>query len=72
MGWKLFQILIVSAVIASNIEWKWTDNGYAAAFIAGYAAYAATCLLSALIGNLAPRRFHERLKQRLLHRRVVP
>lgn len=62
MFWRLFQIAIVFAVIASNIEYKWTENGYAAAFIAGYAAYAATCLLSALIGKLAPGRFHQRLE----------
>ena len=30
--WYLFQSLIIFAVMASNIHWQWTPNGYLAAY----------------------------------------
>lgn len=45
MLWRLFQALVVFAVIAANIQWGWTDNGWLASVWAGFAALAATWLV---------------------------
>jgi len=50
MIWKLFQLSVFGAVISSNIEWKWTENGYAAAIIGLIAAGMATQILTAIFG----------------------
>lgn len=44
--WYLFQGWIIFAVIASNIHWQWTPNGYLAALIAAGLAYGLTALLT--------------------------
>jgi len=49
MMWFLFQSLIIFAVVASNIKWHWTPNGYLAGIIGAVLAYGATVLLSYLI-----------------------
>jgi hypothetical protein len=46
MGWYLFQGLIVFAVIASNIHWQWTPNGYLASAIGAGLALVATLLVN--------------------------
>jgi hypothetical protein len=46
MGWLWFQAAVMFAVIATNIHWKWTPNGYLAAIIAAFAAWLATKLLA--------------------------
>jgi hypothetical protein len=45
--WHLFQGLIIVAVVATNIHWHWTPNGYLAPGIAGATAFELTALLSA-------------------------
>jgi hypothetical protein len=47
MWWYLFQSLIMFAVLASNIHWQWTPNGYVAGSIAGGVALAATAGVAA-------------------------
>lgn len=52
--WFVIQGVIAFLVIASNIKYEWTPNGYLAALIAMSAAYFATLLLGlflALIGR---------------------
>jgi hypothetical protein len=44
--WFLFQGLIMFGVMASNIRWQWTPNGYLAGLIGAALAYGATVLLS--------------------------
>jgi hypothetical protein len=44
--WFLFQGLIIFAVMASNIHWQWTPNGYLAGLIGVGLAYGATHLLT--------------------------
>lgn len=44
--WYAIQGLIVFAVLASNVRWHWTPNGYLASLIAG-----GTALLFTLIVN---------------------
>lgn len=44
----LLQSSIIFAVVASNIRWHWTPNGYLAGLIGVGLAYGATALLSAL------------------------
>lgn len=39
MWWRLFQSLVIFAVIASNIRWQWTPNGYIPALFGGLLAY---------------------------------
>jgi len=59
MWLKLFQGLVVFLVIASNIRWKWTPNGYLAAMLAGVTAACMTWLLlrtAELCRRLKPRR----------------
>jgi mannitol-specific phosphotransferase system IIBC component len=46
--WFLFQSLIIFAVMASNIRWHWTPNGYLAVLIGAGLAYGLTCLISTL------------------------
>jgi hypothetical protein len=39
--WLLLQSAVIFAVMASNIHWRWTPNGYLAALIGiGIARYA--------------------------------
>ena len=47
MMWFLFQSLIIFAVVASNIHWHWTPNGYLAGFIGVGLAYGLTRALYA-------------------------
>lgn len=49
MLWKVFQFSVAFAVIASNIEYQWTENNYAAGLLALLAAGFATALVSSLI-----------------------
>jgi hypothetical protein len=44
--WYLFQGSIIFAVIASNIHWQWTPNGYIPALLGGGLAYGLTALLT--------------------------
>lgn len=50
--WFLLQGSIIFAVIASNIHWKWTPNGYVAGLLGAVLAYVATALLSELLRKL--------------------
>jgi len=47
--WFLFQSLIIFAVMASNIHWHWTPNGYLAGLLACLLAYGATRGLAYLL-----------------------
>ena len=47
--WFLFQGLIVFAVMASNIHWQWTPNGYLASLIGVGLALAATAGVNQLL-----------------------
>lgn len=42
---KLFQLVIIGLVIASNIHWQWTPNPYLAAIIGVGFSFGATSLL---------------------------
>ena len=42
---KLFQMLVFTAVMFSNIRWQWVHNSYAAALGAAIVTYYATTLL---------------------------
>lgn len=58
--WKIFQLLVVFAVMASNVAWPWTDNTTVAAFLALVAAVWATLIVgwvSDLWLRLSTRRF---------------
>ena len=44
----LFQSSIIFAVMASNIHWQWTPNGYLAGLIGVGLAYGLTRLLNVL------------------------
>jgi hypothetical protein len=46
MMWFCFQSVIIFAVIASNIHWHWTTNGYLAGLAGFVAAYGATLAVS--------------------------
>ena len=46
--WFLFQSLIIFAVVASNIHWQWTPNGYLAGSIGVGLAYALSLGLGGL------------------------
>jgi hypothetical protein len=46
--WYLLQGLIVFAVMASNIHWQWTPNGYLAAVIGGGLAFLSTEIINEL------------------------
>jgi hypothetical protein len=46
--WFILQSAIIFAVMASNIHFQWTPNGYLAGLIGVGMAYGLTCLLSTL------------------------
>lgn len=54
MLWNAFQLAIFVGVVSTNIEWKWTPNGYLASLIGIGAAYVATVALSWLGLKLGP------------------
>lgn len=63
MRWKILQFIVFFGVIASDIEYRWSNNGYATWFLAGFAAYAASCLVYSVLNwrtELVPLRFHKR------------
>jgi hypothetical protein len=73
--WKLFQISVVLAVLCSDAAYKWSNNGYATALLAAYAAYVATCLVYSLRNwrsELVPRCFSKSLEQRPAPSRIIP
>lgn len=39
---KIFQMLVFTAVLFSNVHWQWTPNGYLASLIGGGVTYVAT------------------------------
>lgn len=47
--WLLLQSLIIFAVMASNIHWQWTPNGYLAGLIGVWAALLATVVINYLL-----------------------
>lgn len=47
--WFLLQGSIVFAVMASNIYWEWTPNGYLASLIGIGLAFAVTMMVSQLL-----------------------
>ena len=75
--WFLIQSSIIFAVVASNIRWHWTPNGYVAGLIGVGLAYVMTHLLASLLklGQVAafsfdsPRGFSE--SRRALLRTMV-
>jgi hypothetical protein len=46
--WFVFQGSIIFAVVASNIHWQWTPNGYLASLIGVGLAYGLSAGLSGL------------------------
>ena len=46
--WLLLQSLVIFAVVASNVHWHWTPNGYLAALLGGLAALLLTVGLNGL------------------------
>jgi hypothetical protein len=53
MGWIILQLAVFIAVMVSNIEWRWTPNGYLASGVAIGAAYLATRAVSRLLDRRA-------------------
>jgi hypothetical protein len=73
--WKLFQLSVVLAVLFSDVHWRWSNNSYATALLAAYAAYVATCLVYSLRNwrsELVPRCFRKSLEQRPAPSRIIP
>lgn len=64
------QIVIVGAVLFSNIRWQWTPNGYLAAILAGLAAYLVTVFPFQLLAWA--RKLQSRLSHKKLDNRVTP
>jgi hypothetical protein len=52
--WLIFQSLVIFAVVASNIHWHWTPNGYLAGILGWIAALLVTVGLNGL-GDLLRR-----------------
>lgn len=51
--WYVLQSVIMFAVIASNIQWSWTNNGYVAALAGILAAAILTRWTSLLVDAIA-------------------
>jgi hypothetical protein len=65
MMWKLLQLAVFVAVVGSNIEWRWTDNGYVAAFFGIAAALVVTLIVDKAFRLLAALKL--KLPARLRH-----
>lgn len=61
--WFLLQSLIVFAVLASNVYWHWTPNGYLAAVLAGVAALVVTGCINELRAGQLKRAAKRRARQ---------
>lgn len=75
MWWRILQIGVFFGVIASDIEYHWSNNSYATGLLAGFAAYAVSCLVYSLLNwraELIPLRFHKRHEGRPPLPRVRP
>ncbi|MGY4160482.1 hypothetical protein ACVINW_006324 [Bradyrhizobium sp. USDA 4461] len=46
--WHLFQSLVIFAVLASNVHWHWTPNGYLAGMIGVGLAWLLTQIINEL------------------------
>ncbi|SEB95165.1 hypothetical protein [Bradyrhizobium erythrophlei] len=46
--WHLLQSIVIFGVIASNIHWRWTPNGYLAAMIGAGLAWLLTQIVNEL------------------------
>ncbi|WP_420971532.1 hypothetical protein [Bradyrhizobium sp. B120] len=46
--WLVFQSLVIFAVVASNIRWHWTPNGYLASLLGVGLAWVLTVLVTEL------------------------
>ncbi|MGN8547831.1 hypothetical protein ACQPTN_24910 [Bradyrhizobium sp. 13971] len=44
--WFLFQSLVIFAVVASNIRWHWTPNGYLACLLGAGLAWVLTQIVN--------------------------
>ena len=49
MMWFLLQSSIIFAVVATNIHWHWTPNGYVASFIGIGLAWLITLCVATLV-----------------------
>lgn len=47
--WRFLQTVIFGLVVASNIRWQWTPNGYLASFVGVAVAFLFTVTVSGLI-----------------------
>jgi hypothetical protein len=56
MLWMIFQGLVVFAVVASNIHWQWTPNGYLATGLGILAALLATAAITGVVEAIRARR----------------
>lgn len=56
--WTGFQLLVMFAVLASNVHWQWTPNGYLAGLIAFGVAYVLTWLICRLFDLWVRRKQH--------------
>lgn len=56
MLWMVTQATIAFAVVASNIHWQWTPNGYLAVGLGIALAYGVTVTVTAIRGALRSRR----------------
>ena len=63
---RFLQLLIVFGVLASNVHWKWTPNGYLAAIVAGLAVWITTVLPVSLWRKLLRFKAKSRLRQKQL------
>jgi hypothetical protein len=54
--WFLLQSAIIFAVVASNLHWHWTENGYLAGLIGAVLAYGVAVLLSYITSLLKIKR----------------
>ena len=61
---KLFQLLVVTAVLFANVHWQITPNGYLASIVAVMVAFGATCGVVGLIDLLGRAGRHRAVRAR--------
>lgn len=63
MGWAVFQAIIIFAVVATNIHWQWTPNGYLASMIGIGCAFLCTLAVNSVLWRVKAWR-NRRIEQR--------
>lgn len=65
IGWRILQMIVMTAVVFSNIYWEWTPNPYLASIIGAVVAWLVSIGVASLIDLSRKLRWHWESKRHL-------